>query len=145
MIDMVNFIITFLSLMTLLRWLIFLLGSLTVNLIVLLFWTSSDASICSTMAFPSLENSDHVVVSVSTDFPLNSKQDAEMWSKWDVITWEMFHGKISLGLVLLLLLVNFVSRFMLELMYIIICLTYVSCRASLTTTVFSSLCCCHSS
>ena len=64
--------------MTLLRWLIFLLGSLTVNLIVLLFWTSSDASIYSTMAFPSLENSDHAVVSVSTDFPLNSKQDAEM-------------------------------------------------------------------
>ena len=36
---------------------------------------SSDASICSTMAFPSLGNSDHVVVSVSIDFPINSKQD----------------------------------------------------------------------
>ena len=36
---------------------------------------SSDASICSTMAFPPLKNSDHVVVSVSIDFPLNSKQD----------------------------------------------------------------------
>ena len=36
---------------------------------------SSDASICSTMAFPPLGNSDHVVVSVSIDFPLNSKQD----------------------------------------------------------------------
>ena len=34
---------------------------------------SSDASICSTMAFPPLENSDHVVVSVSIDFPSNSK------------------------------------------------------------------------
>ena len=33
---------------------------------------SSDASICSTMAFPSLGNSDHVVVSVSIDFPSNS-------------------------------------------------------------------------
>ena len=31
---------------------------------------SSDASICSTMAFPPLGNSDHVV-----DFPINSKQD----------------------------------------------------------------------
>ena len=30
---------------------------------------SSDASICSTMAFPPLENSEHVVVSVSIDFP----------------------------------------------------------------------------
>ena len=36
---------------------------------------SSDASICSTMAFPPLENSHHVVVSVSIDFPLNAKQD----------------------------------------------------------------------
>ena len=36
---------------------------------------SSDASICSTMTFPSLGNSDHVVVSVSIDFPINSKQD----------------------------------------------------------------------
>ena len=36
---------------------------------------SSDASICSTMAFPPLGNSDHVVVSVSNDFPINSKQD----------------------------------------------------------------------
>ena len=33
---------------------------------------SSDASICSTMAFPRLGNSDHVVVSVSIDFPSNS-------------------------------------------------------------------------
>ena len=37
---------------------------------------SSDASICSTIAFPPLENSDHVVVSVSIDIPINSKQDA---------------------------------------------------------------------
>ena len=37
---------------------------------------SSDASICSTMAFPPLGNSDHVVVSVSIDFPTNSQQDA---------------------------------------------------------------------
>ena len=36
---------------------------------------SSVASICSTMAFPSLGNFDHVV-SVSIDFPINSKQDA---------------------------------------------------------------------
>ena len=37
---------------------------------------SSDASICSTIAFPPLGNSDHVVVSVSIDFPTNSQQDA---------------------------------------------------------------------
>ena len=33
------------------------------------FFLSSDTSICSTMAFPPLENSDHVVVSVSIGFP----------------------------------------------------------------------------
>ena len=37
---------------------------------------SSDASICSTMAFPPLRNSDHVLVSVSIDFPSNSQRDA---------------------------------------------------------------------
>ena len=37
---------------------------------------SSDASVCFTMAFPSLGNSDHVVVSVSTDFPSDSNRDA---------------------------------------------------------------------
>ena len=36
---------------------------------------SCDPSICSTKAFPPLGNSDHVVVSVSIDFPSNSKQD----------------------------------------------------------------------
>ena len=37
---------------------------------------SSDTSIYSTMAFPPLGNSDHVVVSVSIDFLINSKWDA---------------------------------------------------------------------
>ena len=36
---------------------------------------SSDASICSAMAFPPLGNSDHIVVSVSIDFPSNLQQD----------------------------------------------------------------------
>ena len=36
---------------------------------------SSGAGICSTMAFPPFGNSDHVVVSVSIDFPINSEQD----------------------------------------------------------------------
>ena len=35
---------------------------------------SSDASICSTMTFPRLRSSDHVVVSVSIDFPSNSQR-----------------------------------------------------------------------
>ena len=40
------------------------------------FFLSSDTGICSTMAFPPLGNSDHVVVSVSIDFLSNSLQDA---------------------------------------------------------------------
>ena len=52
----------------------FLLGSLTVTLLDL--FLSSDTSICSTMAFPPLGNSDHVVISLSIDFPISSKQDA---------------------------------------------------------------------
>ena len=37
---------------------------------------SSDAIICSTIAFPPLGNSNHVVVSVSIDVPSDSQQDA---------------------------------------------------------------------
>ena len=40
------------------------------------FFLSSDASICSTMAFPPLGNSDHVVFSVPIDFPISSQQNA---------------------------------------------------------------------
>ena len=55
----------------------FLLGSLTVTLspALLDLFVSSDTSICSTMAFPPLRNSDHVVSSFYIDFPINSKQD----------------------------------------------------------------------
>ena len=45
------------------------------SLALLDLFLSSDASICSTMAFPPLGNSDHVVVSVSIDFAINSKED----------------------------------------------------------------------
>ena len=43
------------------------------SLALLDFFLSCDASICSTMVFPQLENSDHVVASVSIDFLSNSK------------------------------------------------------------------------
>ena len=71
--DLVNSVIIFLSQTNLLRWLTFLLAyhSALLNLFI-----SSDASICSTMAFPSLGNSDHVVVSVSIDFPSYPQRDA---------------------------------------------------------------------
>ena len=116
--------------MTLLRWLTFLLRSLTVILrpALLDLFLPFDASICSTMAFAPLGNSDHVVVSISIDFEINSKQDAPFHciaydyscADWDGLgdLWEMFHEKISLKSVLLLLLVNFVSGLRLELMYV---------------------------
>ena len=56
--------------MTLFRCLTFLLRSL------LDFILSSDTSICSTMVFPPVGNSDHVVVSVSMNFLSNLKGDA---------------------------------------------------------------------
>ena len=79
LIDMVKFVITFLSQMTLLRWLTFLLGSQTVILMVLLFWIYLFLLMLVFVLqwlFPPLGNSDHVVVSVSIDFPTNSQQDA---------------------------------------------------------------------
>ena len=80
---------------------------------------SSDATICSTMAFLPLGNSDYVVVSVSIDFPSNSQEMPHFIAELIIILvligmvftiiWEMLHGRISLRLVLLLLLVNFQS------------------------------------
>ena len=46
------------------------------SLALLDLFVSSDASICSIMAFPPLGNPDHVVVSVSINFPSNSQRDA---------------------------------------------------------------------
>ena len=75
------------------------------------------------MTFPPLENSDHVVVSVSIDFPSNSQQNVPFhriaydYSRagWDGlrdhlrdVPWEDIFR-----LALLLLLVNFVSGFQL--------------------------------
>ena len=76
---------------------------------------SSEASICSKMAFPLLGNSDQVVLSVSINVLSSTNLDAPfqcMHSLRDV-PWG-----ISLNLVLLLLEVNFLSGFRLELMYI---------------------------
>ena len=64
--------------MTLLRLLTILLRSLTMthSPAHLDLFLSPNTSICSTMAFPPLGNSDDIVVSVSTDFPSNSPWDA---------------------------------------------------------------------
>ena len=83
------------------------------------FFFSSDASICSKMAFPPVGNSDHVVVSVSIDVPINSKLACLMAILVLIgivfmVIWKMYHARISLNSVLLLLLVNLVSGFRLE-------------------------------
>ena len=85
------------------------------------FFLSSGASICSTMACPPLGNADHVFVSVFIDFPSNSKRDVlfffcfVFWEMSFEIIWEMFHWRISLNSIPLLLLVNFLSDFNFEL------------------------------
>ena len=54
------------------------------NSVLLDLFVSSDASICSRMGFPPLGNSDHVVASVSTDFP--------SYSKWYVLFHRIAYG-----------------------------------------------------
>ena len=58
---------------------------------------SSITSICSTMAFPPMGNSDHVVVSVSKDFPSNSQQHAPLHHiAYDYIcaNWDHLHNHL---------------------------------------------------
>ena len=84
---------------------------------------SSDTSISSTMAFPPFGNSDHIVVSVSIDFPSNSQWDAlfhciaydyshanrgGLHDHLRDVPWEEYYVP-SFSLLLLLLLGNFVS------------------------------------
>ena len=72
-----NLVVISLPQITLFRCFTFLFGFQTSHGPAFLdLFISSDASICSTMAFPTLGNSDHVVVSVSIDFPSNSQRDA---------------------------------------------------------------------
>ena len=119
----------------------------------LYFFLSCDSSICSTMAFPPLGNSDHVFVSVSIDFPSNCQRDAPFHrivydypcADWDGlrdhlrdVPWEdIFKLGASAAAS------EFVSGFRLELMYIFL---IEKIRSSLTHLhSFSYLCCCHSS
>ena len=128
----------------------FLLGSLTVTLLDL--FLSSDTSICSTMAFPPLGNSDHVVISLSIDFPINSKQDAPFhhiaydYSPADQdgicdhlkdVPWKDIF-KLSPATAS-----EFCEWLRLEFIYIFLT---ISIRSNFTHLHgFSSLCCCHSS
>ena len=76
LIDLVNSVIIFLSQVTLHRWLTCLLPDCDSHSATLLdLFISSDTSICSTVAFLPLGNSNHVAASVSIDFPSNSQWD----------------------------------------------------------------------
>ena len=97
------------------------------NPAILYFFLSSDPSICSTIAFPLLRDSDYVVVLVPLTF--NQTQNGMpsftaylmsilmLIGTVFVIVWVMFHERTSLNSVLLLLLVNFVTDSRLKLMH----------------------------
>ena len=102
----------------------------------------SNASICSTMTFPFIGKfwscgclSFHwLSVKLKARYPV-SRHSLRLfscwlgrWSSWPFERW-MIHGRLSLNSVLLLLLVNFVIGFRLELMYISL---IVNIRLSLT-------------
>ena len=75
---------------------------------------SSDASICSTMILPPLENFNHVFASVSIEFLSTSRGNGTLiWTVFVIIS-DMFHGMLSLNLVHLMLLVNVVNGFRLK-------------------------------
>ena len=128
--------------MTLLRWLTFLLGSQTVILIVLLFWIYF---FLLTLVFVLQWFSLHweILIILLSQFPLTFQHIHNRMPCFIallmtvlvligmvfVIIWEMFHGRISLNSVLLLLLANSVSGFRLEMM----CMSFiVSIRSNLT-------------
>ena len=128
--------------MTLLRWSTLLLLSLTVTLTVLHFWIYFFLLM---LVFVLQWFSLHweILIMLLSPFPLTFQQTQnriphfiaqlmtiiKLIGMVFMIIWEMFHGRTSLNSVLLLLLVNFVSGFRLELMYISL---IVSIRSSLT-------------
>ena len=130
LIDLVNSVITFLSQMTLLRCLTFLLGSQTVILIALLFWIYFFL-VMLVFVLQWLSLHWEILVMLS-QFPLPFHHIHNGMPRFIalfitilvligmlfMIISKMFHERISLNSVLLLLLVNFVSGFRFELMYI---------------------------
>ena len=113
------------------RWLTFLLESLTVTPTVLLFWISFFLP-TQVFVLQWLSLYREILIMLLSQFPLTFHNIHSGMSCFIallmtilVLIWmvlvlirEMFHGRISLNSVLLLLLVNFVSGFRLELIYI---------------------------
>ena len=135
LIDLVNSAMIFLSQMTLTQMVSFPTWSLTVALTFLLFRISF--SLPALVFVPQWLSHHWNIPSIGiymclSQFPITFRQTQKgmpcfialimtilvLIAVISKIIWEMFHGRISLNLVLLLLLVNFVIRFMLELMYI---------------------------
>ena len=78
--DLVNSVTIFLTQMTLRRWFPTQIADFgSHSPVVLNLFLSSDASICFTMAFPPLRNSDHHVVSVCIDSLSYSQRDAAFY------------------------------------------------------------------
>ena len=133
LIDLVNSVIIFLSQVTLLRWLTFLLGSLTVTFTILPFWISffwcqyfgkSGWSCC-------FLNFHWLSVKLKRGFSFHYIAYNYSCADWNGFCDDLreFHGGIYLKFVLLLLLVILLSWFRLELLYISIlnsrwCLTH---------------------
>ena len=121
LIDLVN---SFLSQTTLIRWLTRIPDCDFHSPALLDLFLSSDASICSTMAFLPLGNSDQILII----FPSFSLQDAlfhRIAYDYSRVDWDGLCDHLrdvpwedSLNSVLLLLLVDFVGGVRLELMYI---------------------------
>ena len=112
LIDLVDSVIIFLSKTTLLRWITFLLASKSVILTVLLFWIFYFLTLVFVLKWLSLHWEILIMLSVSIDFTLYSQWDARFITLLVTILvligtaflsiWEMFHGRISFNLVLLL-------------------------------------------
>ena len=129
--NLLNSIIIFLSQVTLLRWLTLLLEYQAVILIVLLFWMYF---LLLMLVFVLQWPSRHleVLIMLLSQFPLTFHQIPNWIPPFIaqlmailvligtvfVIIREMFQGRISVNLVLLPVLVNFVSGFWVELIYI---------------------------
>ena len=115
---------------------------------------SSGLTIYSAMDFLPLGNSDHVVISVSIDFPPNSQEDALFHciaydyscADWEGlcdhlrdVSWEdIFKLSVSAA-------ASEFCEWVQVGTYIYIYPSWKICHTSLTSMVFSCLCCCHSS
>ena len=128
LIDVLNSVIIFQSEMTLLKWLTFSLwppDSDSHSPALLNLFLSSDATVCSTVAFPPLGISDYLVVSVSIYFPSNLKRGTLFHFiayDYSCVDWDGLFSHLRdvpwediFKLGALMLLVNFVCGFKLEL------------------------------